>query len=736
MALQLDQKFSTFANGGPVVIGDIIVGLRGGINTKFTFDAGVTTVQGTLNQVLVNNSVGVPVAGPIVLSTPQDIATTSSPTFNALTLSTASAFRLLAGGITTGNPLQSVVEGTTGQLLQSNGAAALPTWTAAAFPVGPGTLNHLLRSDGTNWVETTATTIDAADVMSGLTQLNVDNLRLDGNTISATDLNGNINLINSGTSNVNIGSTTNIANGYSLQVASSGLQTQIVAAQYTNDGSCPTYYSFKSRATTVGSHAAISSGDSMGRWAFYGDDGTNFVVGGSILFKCADNVSLGVMPTEIQIFTTNSSGVQTHAMTLDKDQKLLLEHALSSLYGGTGVNNGTSTITLGGSLTTSGAFSSTFTMTANTSVTFPTSGTLATTAGTVSSVSGTANRITSTGGTTPVIDISASYVGQSSITTLGTVTTGVWNGTTIVVANGGTGIATATAYGLIAGGTTATGNFQSIATGTAGQHLTSGGAAALPTWTTATFPSTSGTSGTILRSNGTNWVNSTSTFADTYGASTLLYSNGANTVTGLATANNGLLVTNGSGVPSIGNTIGASISVTGQVTATTGVNHGVLGNTPALNTFYTSSSNAQSYQILKWVTGSSASTFLQITVPAAPYFITIECFIANSRAQFSAVGTSLLEKRWFTIGRNGSGSDVVLDAATALNMNFTSTTAGGSQNATSGATTIVRNGAEANTLPQVVNITIDPETTTSSGGNAAIWCTIIVLGSTSGLVIT
>ena len=49
----------------------------------------------------------------------------------------------------------------------------------------------------------------------------------------------------------------------------------------------------------------------------------------------------------------------------------------------------------------------------------------------VTSVSGTLNRITSTGGSTPVIDISASYVGQSSITTLGTITTGVWTGTSI-----------------------------------------------------------------------------------------------------------------------------------------------------------------------------------------------------------------------------------------------------------------------------------------------------------------
>lgn len=54
--------------------------------------------------------------------------------------------------------------------------------------------------------------------------------------------------------------------------------------------------------------------------------------------------------------------------------------------------------------------------------------------GYVSSVSGTINRITSTGGTTPVIDISGSYVGQSSITTLGTVGTGVWNGTPILPA--------------------------------------------------------------------------------------------------------------------------------------------------------------------------------------------------------------------------------------------------------------------------------------------------------------
>ncbi|MFT3908311.1 MAG: hypothetical protein QM737_02710 [Ferruginibacter sp.] len=51
--------------------------------------------------------------------------------------------------------------------------------------------------------------------------------------------------------------------------------------------------------------------------------------------------------------------------------------------------------------------------------------------GGVTSVSGTTNRITISGTTTPAIDISSAYVGQTSITTLGTITTGTWQGTAI-----------------------------------------------------------------------------------------------------------------------------------------------------------------------------------------------------------------------------------------------------------------------------------------------------------------
>jgi len=57
-------------------------------------------------------------------------------------------------------------------------------------------------------------------------------------------------------------------------------------------------------------------------------------------------------------------------------------------------------------------------------------------------VGGTTNRIT-VGSTS--VDIASTYAGQTSITTLGTVSTGTWNGTAIALANGGTGATTAAA---------------------------------------------------------------------------------------------------------------------------------------------------------------------------------------------------------------------------------------------------------------------------------------------------
>lgn len=106
----------------------------------------------------------------------------------------------------------------------------------------------------------------------------------------------------------------------------------------------------------------------------------------------------------------------------------------------------------------------------------------AATAGGVSSVTGTTNRITSTGGSNPIIDISASYVGQSSITTLGTISTGVWQGTVVDELYGGTGIGTYTTGDILY--SSATNTLAKLPISTNGKVLTI--TAGIPSWETPT----------------------------------------------------------------------------------------------------------------------------------------------------------------------------------------------------------------------------------------------------------
>lgn len=124
--------------------------------------------------------------------------------------------------------------------------------------------------------------------------------------------------------------------------------------------------------------------------------------------------------------------------------------------------------------------------------------------GGVSSVSGTTNRITSTGGATPVIDIAGTYVGQTSITTLGTITTGtlstgaVIGGVTMTLGSDATG----DIYYRNSGGV-----LTRLGIGSSGNVLTVSGG--LPSWaapsgggiTVGTTTITSGTNTRILYNN-------------------------------------------------------------------------------------------------------------------------------------------------------------------------------------------------------------------------------------------
>jgi hypothetical protein len=104
----------------------------------------------------------------------------------------------------------------------------------------------------------------------------------------------------------------------------------------------------------------------------------------------------------------------------------------------------------------------------------------------VSSTGDLLSLITDSGTATPTAGAITISGGTTGLTTSASGSTIDLTGT-LGVPNGGTGIATATAYTLIAAGTTATGAFQHLTSvGTSGQYLVSNGAAELPTFQTAT----------------------------------------------------------------------------------------------------------------------------------------------------------------------------------------------------------------------------------------------------------
>jgi hypothetical protein len=91
--------------------------------------------------------------------------------------------------------------------------------------------------------------------------------------------------------------------------------------------------------------------------------------------------------------------------------------------------------------------------------------------------------------------------GSTSITTLGTVTTGTWNATVISPTYGGTGVANPTAHGIIVG--EGSSNMASVTSGAAGQLLQGNGASADPSFTaTPTLGVNATTTGKLSLANG------------------------------------------------------------------------------------------------------------------------------------------------------------------------------------------------------------------------------------------
>jgi hypothetical protein len=129
-------------------------------------------------------------------------------------------------------------------------------------------------------------------------------------------------------------------------------------------------------------------------------------------------------------------------------------------------------------------------------------------------ITGTTNRIGVTNGDgvsgNPTIDVHVNYAGQTSITTLGTITNGIWNAVPIAAANGGTGqIAYAVGDLLYASASSALSRLADVATGNA---LISGGVGAAPSW--GKIDLTAHLTGILPSANGGTGVNNAGTITN------------------------------------------------------------------------------------------------------------------------------------------------------------------------------------------------------------------------------
>lgn len=158
-------------------------------------------------------------------------------------------------------------------------------------------------------------------------------------------------------------------------------------------------------------------------------DGVTLVAGDRVLVK---NQGTG---SENGIYVAVASGAASRATDADTSTEVTAGMFTFVTEGSTNADSGwvlttNDTITLGTTALAFAQFSGAGQVTAGAGLT-KTGNTL--------DVIGTSDRITVNADS---VDIASTYVGQSSITTLGTITTGTWNGTTIAVANGGTGATT------------------------------------------------------------------------------------------------------------------------------------------------------------------------------------------------------------------------------------------------------------------------------------------------------
>lgn len=319
------------------------------------------------------------------------------------------------------------------------------------------------------------------------TVFTVDNLNLDGNTLSS--LSGNLNLTAAASQLMQAQ-----ADGFILGRSVDGFPLEAVLENTSNTAGSDILLNVQSGGTSGGDayvEVSISGGqaytmglDNSASDAFVlsrgGALGTNNVMSvnastGAVTFT--DAISSGVAGSSIGGF--NISGNTSGTISINPQ----------AAAGTFNFNLPTTAGTSGYLLTSAGGGATAMTWTDPSTL----SGVLTLTGTSGGAISPTAGNITFSGGTSGI-----TLAGSGSTLTFGG-TVALANGGTnasLTASNGGIFYSTATAGAILSG------------TATAGKILRSGANAA-PSWSTATYPATAGTSGNFLASDGTNFVSTT-----------------------------------------------------------------------------------------------------------------------------------------------------------------------------------------------------------------------------------
>lgn len=123
-----------------------------------------------------------------------------------------------------------------------------------------------------------------------------------------------------------------------IEVDSSGASAGESLARFSADASGPVYESYKSRNATVGSHTIVQSGDELGRFDFYGSDGTNFDLAAQIFIEVDGTPGSGTdMPGRIRFLTSpDGSATPAERLRISQNDKVRVGNNFTEALDSTG----------------------------------------------------------------------------------------------------------------------------------------------------------------------------------------------------------------------------------------------------------------------------------------------------------------------------------------------------------------------------------------------------------------